>query len=152
MSDTKLLEFICMYSKLIGKILENTRPEFLGAALVVIYGGTYLAGYYALQLFAQLIKWDISINFYMLNIFIGCIGVGELSRGMLKLAMRSNGWKYSIISTAVAGASCVGVFWVLMVFKWSHNTFSQVPLAALAGAVFYLVLAGAMALESRKKF
>ena len=141
-----------MYSKLIGKILENTRPEFLGAALVVIYGGTYLAGYYALLFFARLIEWNISINFYMLNIFIGCIGVGELSRGILKLAMRSKEWKYSIISTAVAGASCVGVFWVLMVFKWSHYNFSQVPLAALVGAIFYLVLAGAITLENRKKF
>ncbi|ACR10984.1 hypothetical protein TERTU_4484 [Teredinibacter turnerae T7901] len=141
-----------MYTRLIGIILENNRPELLGAALVVIYGGTYIVGYYLLQLIATLIGWVVSINFYMLNIFIGCIGVGELCRGLAKTAIRCKSWKYDLICTAIAGAFCVGTFWVLMVFKWSHNTFNQVPLAALAGATFYLVLAGTLALEGRKKF
>ena len=139
-----------MYTKLIGKILENTRSEFLGSAFVVIYGGSYLVGYYVFQIFAKLIGWDIRFNFYMLNIFIGCIGVGELSRGLVKLVIKGEGWRYSLVSTSIAGAFCVGAFWVLMVFKWSHNSFSQVPLAAFSGALFYLVLAGAIALENRK--
>jgi hypothetical protein len=141
-----------MYTKLIGYILENTRPELIGAALVVIYGGSYLAGYFALQLFARIISWDLNINFYMLNIFIGCIGFGELARGLAKIVLGSISWKMSLITTAISGAFCVGMFWVLMVFKWSHNSFKDVPLAALVGAVFYLVLAGAFMLENRKKF
>jgi hypothetical protein len=139
-----------MYTKLIGHILENTRPELFGSALVVIYGGSYLAGYFALQLFAKIIGWDLHINFYLLNISIGCIGLGELARGLTKIVLRGNGWKHSLFTTAVAGASCVGMFWVLMVFKWSHNSFKDIPLAASVGSLFYLVLAALFMLENRK--
>lgn len=140
-----------MYTKLIGKILEGTRPELLGAALVVIYGGSYLAAYFLFQLFANLIGWNIRFNFIMLNVFIGCIGIGELSRGLVKVVLKGRVWSFNPICTGIAGAACAGTFWVLMVFKWSQNTFSQVPIAALAGSAIYLVLAGLMAIDGRKK-
>ena len=140
-----------MYTRVIRHILENTRRELFGAALVFIYGGTYLFGYFALQILSSIIGWSISIDFNILNIFIGCIGLGELTRGLVKVMVRCDDWKYSVLTTSIAGAFCVGMFWVLMVFKWSHNSFSQVPVAALSGSVLYLVLAGLIALENRKK-
>jgi hypothetical protein len=129
-----------MYSKLVGYILENTRGQFFGAALVAIYGGTYLAGYFAIQYFARSIGWNITINFYLLNIFIGCIGAGEVARGFYKIASREESLLHKIIGTAVAGVVCIGVFWALMVLKWSHYNFQSIPLAMLAGAVFYLLI------------
>jgi hypothetical protein len=138
-----------MYSKVVSHILKNTRPQFFGLALVAIYGGTYLAGYYAFQYLSRSVGWNIEINFYLLNIFIGCVGAGEIGRGLYKISLPEEKILHTLGSTALAGAICIGVFWALMVLKWSHYNFTSIPLAMLAGAAFYLVIFLAFKLEKK---
>lgn len=134
-----------MYTRIIAFLYRNTRPELHSALLVLVYAGTYAVGFAGLALVFPLVGWQFNINFELSGYFIGCIGAGELARALSKTQSNS-----SFLSTGIAGATTVGIFWLLMVFKWGHPMWG-VPVAATSGALLYLLLGWLQALEQRKQ-
>ena len=139
-----------MYSKIIKYLLENTRKELHGAVFVIIYGGSYLVSFLGLKFAFNLFGYTFQINYELGGYFVGCIGAGELARGVTKLYLApSKVWKY-YISASVAGFVTVSIFWIFMILKWG-NPASSIPVAGASGALFYSLIAWLLILESRKK-
>ena len=138
-----------MYSKIIEYVLVSTREEFHGAAIVLIYGGSYMVAFLGLMFAFSLFGSSFSINYEMCGYLIGCIGAGELARGFSKLYFPPiNIWRY-YLSVIVAGSTTVSIFWVCMVLKWGHSAYG-ISLAGVVGAVFYALLTWLLILESKK--
>jgi hypothetical protein len=127
----------------------NTRQELHGAAIVLIYGSSYMAAFLGLMFVFTLFGSSFHINYEMCGYFIGCIGAGELARGVCKLYCPPVNLLKYYLAVSVAGFVTVSVFWVFMVFKWGHPI-SSIPIAGVVGSATYIVLAWLLILEGRK--
>ena len=125
-----------MFGKILRYLYSETRPELHNAVTVLVYSFAYGVAYLALWALFPLMGWELNINFELCGYLIGCIGSGELARGLAMLYLPK---VKPYLFSAIAGAVTIGVFWICMVLKWQHD-FWTIPLAFVVGALLYLLL------------
>ena len=137
-----------MFSHLIRYLYGRTRPEFHSALTVLVFTGAYALGYCFLWAIFPLFDKKLVTNFELAGYFVGCIGAGELARGIAKLTLSGQHRSGSLLTNSIAGSVCIGVFWTFMVFKWQYELWG-IPVAFLVGAIFYLLLNIAQKIDNK---
>ncbi len=129
---------------------QNSRVEFHSALTVLLYASIYWIFYNAIDLFIRIFDWRFIIDYEFAGYLVGCIGSGEIVRGLTKLYLIQSGKYRNIFGTVNAGATLGGVFGYLMLLKWHHEPISVIY-AALGGIAFYLLLHWLLYLEAKKQ-
>jgi cyanate permease len=128
-----------MFGKLLRYLYEQTRYELHSALTVLVFASAYGIGFLCLWILFPVIGWEFSINFELSGYFIGCIGTGELARGLAKSTLSKKHKKGSHLTNAIAGATTIGTFWFCIALKWQHEIWT-IPIAFIVGGLFYTLL------------
>ncbi|KPM74747.1 MULTISPECIES: hypothetical protein [unclassified Pseudoalteromonas] len=128
-----------MFGALIKYLYSQTRQELHSALTVLVFAAAYGIGFLFLWLIFPLFGWQFNVNFELSGYFIGCIGSGELARGIAKFTLPIKHSKGSHVTNAIAGATTVGLFWLCVTLKWNHELWT-VPIAFIVGGFFYISL------------
>ena len=140
-----------LFKKATVYLFKNSRPEFHGAAMVLIYALVYWVLFLAAVIVLRIFDWRFIINYELAGYFVGCIGTGELARGFTKIYLIKSEKYKRIVGSANAGATLGFIFSLLMFFKWQNYIVESLILWALGGAIFYLLLHWLLFLEARKQ-
>ncbi|MBO9492038.1 hypothetical protein J7384_16880 [Endozoicomonas sp. G2_1] len=130
---------------------ENSRPEFHGAIVVLMYAVVYWVLFSAADLILRIFDWRFVINYELAGYFVGCIGTAELARGLTKAYLVKSEKYKPVFGSALAGATLGFIFGYLMMLKWRHYGAEALILWALGGASFYLLLHWLLYLEAKKQ-
>ena len=141
------MEFL---KKILVYCFQNSRVEFHSALTVLLYASIYWIFYIAIDLFLRIFDWRFIIDYEFAGYLVGCIGSGEIVRGLIKLYVVKSGKYQNLFATTIAGATLGGVFGYLMLLKWHHEPISVIY-AAFGGIAFYLLLHGLFYLEAKKQ-
>lgn len=125
-----------MFGKIHRYLYGETRPELHNALTVLVFSSALGSAYLGLCFLLPFVGLELDINFEFSGYLIGCIGSGELARGLAKLHFPKIS---DYLFTSIAGAVTIGLFWICMALKWQHD-FWTIPLALVIGALFYLLL------------
>ena len=130
-----------LLSKIVGYLYANSRPQFHPALYVLIYAALWVG---AMQLFVLLISltpWaSLALDYLLLGILAGCIGLAELVRGHVKhwLGYGVEDWCY--VAMAIGGAVFGGSFAGLMFLMWGVKYWYEPVLFVSVGVGVYTLL------------